>query len=292
MIKYAILIGLLGAVFGGDVRASPTRIEDSLFSALDRGLTHTLAYHYLWPFSQIVRAAAALENDEGLELLQIQSDDNVYEINLNVRRFKPDELKIKVKNQYIVVEGKHKESIADRPILTNHFVQRFALPLGCKPEEVKAVLKQNGVLSVSAPKHKLPPPPPEREVPIEVQLPVIDSSEEDDKDVIKEYKKDIKVVKKESAEQSNEEKKEKVEEKKKLEKDNTTKKEKITDTKEIVQPSSESPLWQHLMDTTTHVGKIRKKELKSTTKTTKENEVTKIGEENGLDYLIDAEMEE
>lgn len=229
------------------------------FSALDKHITHTLAYHYLWPWSQLIRAAAALDVEDALEEPQIISDNEKFQVNLNVRRFKPDELRIKVKNRYIIVEGKHKEKDDIQKFMANHFVQRFVLPPGSKQEEVTAVLKEN-VLTVSVPKHELPPPPPEREVPIEVRLP---EKLED---------KTQKPVNEEIEKQTEE----------------PVKVEAITEKKVVpIKTSSETPLEQlELVEATTHVGKIRKKELKTTTKTAKDNEVTKGIDTNGLDYAL------
>ncbi|GBP81299.1 Protein lethal(2)essential for life [Eumeta japonica] len=224
------------------------------FASFDRHVSHALAYHYLWPWSQLFKAAAALDGEDALEEPQIYTDPEKFEISLNVRHFKPDELRVRVKNRYIIVEGKHKESNEDhKHFITNHFVQRFALPAGSKSEEVTAVLKANGVLSVSAPKHELPPPPPEREVPIEVLKPAV----VDDK-----------------TEEFVEKKPEPI--------DNSTE-------KKAEEPSStvSTPLEQlDLVEATTHVGKIRKKELKTSTKTAKDNEVTKGVDNNGLDYAL------
>ncbi|KPI95194.1 hypothetical protein RR46_12198 [Papilio xuthus] len=215
------------------------------FAALDRHISHSLAYHYLWPWSQLIRAAAALDVEESLEEPKIISEPDKFEIILSVKRFKPDELKIKVKNRYIIVEGKHKEEGDDKRFMTNHFVQRFVLPPGSKPEEVTAVLTENNKLSISAPKHELPPPPPEREVPIEVRAP------------------EVKTEKIETLEASS------------LKPDET------------VQVSSVAPpIEQTGAEATTHIGKIRKKELKETAKTAKDNEVTKGGDGNGLDYAL------
>lgn len=249
MLKSAIcILAVLSAASCDEARRR--RVEDP-FAALDRHITHTLAYHYLWPWNQLIKAAAAMDAEDHLEEPQILSDEKKFEINMNVKRFKPDELRVKVKNRYILVEGNHKEANDDKRFnfMANHFVQRFVLPLGSKQEEVTAVLKENGVLSISAPKHEVPPPPPEREVPIEVRLP------------------------------------EKTE--------SPVKEETTTEKKEVpsVATSTATPLEQlDLVEATTHVGKIRKKELKTTTKTVKDNEVTKGGEGNGLDYaLIEAD---
>lgn len=252
MQKYVLILAFI-TIAACHEQGRKHRVEDP-FSALDKHITHTLAYHYLWPWSQLIKAAAAMDVEEALEEPQIVSDKEKLQVNLNVRRFKPDELRIKVKNRYIIVEGKHKINDDVQQFMANHFVQRFVLPPGSKQEEVTAVLKENGVLTVTVPKHELPPPPPEREVPIEVRLPV------------------------------------KIEDK--TEKPVTEEKVEITETttekKEVpIQTSSATPLEQlELVEATTHVGKIRKKELKTSTKTAKDNEVSKGIEGNGLDYAL------
>ncbi|CAK1602552.1 unnamed protein product [Parnassius mnemosyne] len=243
MYKYALLLfGIVSLVRCEEARKH--KYVDP-FAALDRHISHSLAYHYLWPWSQLIRAAAALDAEDSLEEPKIISEPDKFEIILSVKQFKPDELKIKVKNRYIIVEGKHKEEDEDKKFMANHFVQRFVLPPGSKPEEVTAVLNEHGKLSIKAPKHELPPPPPEREVPIEVRAP------------------EVKTETIETIESS-------------------TLKQEV----EPIQNSSVTPLEQADLESTTHIGKIRKKELKETTKAAKDNEVTKGGDGNGLDYAL------
>ncbi|CAG9582043.1 unnamed protein product [Danaus chrysippus] len=243
MYKYALIATALVGLTACEERPHKTQYVDP-FAMIDRHLTHSLAYHYLWPWSQLIRAAAALDVEESMEDPQIISDAEKYQVNLSVRRFKPEELKIKVKNRYIIVEGKHKEQDNDKKIMANHFVQRFVLPPGTKQEEVTAVLNEKNILTITAPKHEIPPPPPEREVPIEVM----------------------------SKTEKTEEQTEKIE----LEKQ----------TPSPVIETSATPGEQVDLEATTHIGKIRKKELKTTTKATKYNEATKSIESNGLDYGV------
>ncbi|XP_026487070.2 protein lethal(2)essential for life-like [Vanessa tameamea] len=245
MYKYA-LITLAILNFASCEERPHKRQHVDPFAMIDRHITHSLAYHYLWPWSQLIRAAAALDMEENIEDPQIISDSDKYQVNLAVRRLKPEELKIKVKNRYIIVEGKHKVKDNENQFMANHFVQRFVLPPGTKQEEVTAVYNEKGVLSITAPKHEVPPPPPERDVPIEVKQSEnkTENSEQDIKSQI---------------------------------------------IKETIPPpvqTSATPLEQIDMEATTHVGKIRKKELKTTTKTTKDNEVTKGIDGNGLDYAL------
>lgn len=244
MYKYAIItLALLS--FAVCEERSHKHANVDPFAMIDKHISMSLAYPYLWPWSQLIRAATALEMEESMEDPQIISDSEKYQINLLVRRFKPEELKIKVKNRYVIVEGKHKVKENDSKFLANHFVQRFALPPGTRQEEVTAVFNEKGVLSITAPKHEVPPPPPERIVPIEVRIP---------------------------------------EEKTEAPEDN--KEQSVKENAPPVVQTSETPLEQIDIEATTHVGKIRKKELKTTTKTTKDNEVTKGIDGNGLDYAL------
>lgn len=276
-------------------------------AALDRHLSHTLAYHYLWPWNQIFKAAASLDIDN-LEEPQQTSDDKTYTIKLYAKSFKPEELKVKVKERNIIVEGKHNATNDHQHFMTNHFVQRFVLPPGSKPEEVTAVFTDKNVLILSIPRHEVPPPV-ERIVPIEVkpsesssEKPALTENKEENKLDKKEEKMDDK--KEEQMDDKKEGKKEEKQEEKKIEK--TTKKpssakpthkiehfdhvtfEEVDDTSdEKTQSSTLTPLEKlELQEATTHVGKIRKKELKETTKMTKANEVSKGFDGNGLDYLL------
>ncbi|XP_063375476.1 heat shock protein 26-like [Cydia amplana] len=285
MHKYVALALLLLA--GAQARKHHHKHEDP-FAALDQQLSHSLAFHYLWPWSQLVQAAAAMDNEDNLEEPKITSDPKGFEITMNVKRFKPEELRVKVKNQYIIVEGRHRATSDNTRFMANHFVQRFNLPPGTNQEEVKAVLKENGILSISAPRHEVPPPPPERIVPIEVRLPEPSSEKPT------ETPTEASTEKIETSSEKLETTPEKIE----------TSSEKIEASPEKIETSSkkvpememeasaekdDSLLEFRLVDKKHHVGKIRKKELKNTSKHVKDNEVSK-GDGNGLDYaLIEAE---
>ncbi|KAL4703229.1 hypothetical protein ACJJTC_010009 [Scirpophaga incertulas] len=240
MLNYLFLFGVVATASCQEARGR--RVEDP-FALFDKHITHTLTH--LWPWSQLMTAAAALEAENSWDTPKIYSDDKKFEISMNVKRFKPEELRVRVKDRYIKVEGKHNMANDEVQFLANHFLQRFLLPRGTKQEEVTAVLRETGVLTISAPRHEVPPPPQEIEVPIEV-LPQPTTTEEPVKN------------------------------------DTTTEKK-----EEPVVTSSSSPLEQlELTEATTHIGKIRKKELKTIVKTAKDNEVTKGGDGNGLDYAL------
>lgn len=233
MITHAyILIALAATISCHDIQ-KPKQHSDDPLALMDRLVHYVFPPRMkLWPWHDIFQ-------ENLFEDPKLVSNRNKCEIDLYVKRFDPEDLKVKVKNRVIIVEGRKKASDDDL-FMVNRFVQNFALPLGCKEEEVTAVY-ENGVLSVSAPKHDLPPPPPERNIPIEIRRPIVIET--------------------------------------------TTEKKVEEESKEEVTTSTALPLEQLEEEATTTHGKIRKKELKTTTKVTKDNEVTK-GEGNGLDYAI------
>lgn len=256
-------------------------------AALDRHLSHTLAYHYLWPWNQIFKAAASLDMDNFDEPQQT-SDDKMYTVKLYAKTFKPEELRVKVKERNIIVEGKHNASNDHQHYMTNHFVQRFVLPAGSKPEEVTAVFTDKNVLILSIPRHEVPPPV-ERIVPIEVKL----SESSSEKPAVTENKDENKVNKVVKKDDKKAEKDEKTTMKPTSAKPALEQFEQVTfeevdqGSNERIPPSTVPPHEKlELEEATTHVGKIRKKELKETTKMTKSNEVSKGLDGNGLDYLI------
>lgn len=271
-LKHTLLIfGILTICHGSnDAEIRSRRYEDP-FATLDRHVSHALAYHYLWPWSELMKAAAALDAENNLEEPQIISDPKRYQVNLNVKRFAPEELRIKVKNRVIIVEGKHKMENDGNHFMASHFQQRFILPQASMPEEVKAVLKENGILSIFAPKHEIVT---EREVPIEVEksIPEEQPTIEDRPDNSSEESEPIKESKP-------------LEEYKPLNESKPSE-ETITE-KKLEEQTTILPSEQlDPVESSTHLGKIRKKELKTTTKTTKDNEVTKNVDGNGLDYAL------
>ncbi|KOB70378.1 Small heat shock protein 27.4 [Operophtera brumata] len=235
MFKHACVLIALAATVSCHEVLKPKQQMDDPFTLMDRLVHYVFPPRMkLWPWHDLFQAANPLEDPK------LVSNRNKCEIDLYVKRFEPEDLRVKVKNRFIIVEGRKKAS-EDDLFMVNRFVQNFALPPGCMEDEVTAVY-DNGVLFVSAPKHDLPPPPPERNIPIEVRKPAV-----------------IETTTEKNEEQS-------------------------------IATSTAAAIEKLDSEATTTHGKIRKKELKTVTKVTKDNEVTK-GEGYGLDYSIVEEME-
>ncbi|CAG0919982.1 unnamed protein product [Notodromas monacha] len=75
------------------------------------------------------------------------------EVILDVKQFKPEEVNVKTLDKFVVIEGNHEEKEDEHgSSIERHFVRKYLLPEGVKPESVSCSLSSDGVLSISAPK--------------------------------------------------------------------------------------------------------------------------------------------
>ncbi|GMT25987.1 hypothetical protein PFISCL1PPCAC_17284, partial [Pristionchus fissidentatus] len=100
----------------------------------------------------------------------IKTTDDSISVSMDVKDYKPEELKVSVIGQFIVIEAKHGEKKDDFGTIERHFIRRIPLPRGVLPEAVSSTLTTDGSLSIVAlpPKPKDPSPP--RSIPIKVQV--------------------------------------------------------------------------------------------------------------------------
>merc|ERR1712088_1098353 len=88
-------------------------------------------------------------------LLGLQEGDTRMEISLDTTGYKPDELKVQVRDGELSVEGKHEEkSEAGHVMVSRQFSKRYGLPQGAKREAVMSNLSQDGVMVITVPKEK------------------------------------------------------------------------------------------------------------------------------------------
>jgi crystallin alpha B len=91
-----------------------------------------------------------------------------------VQQFKPDELTVKMLDNYVVVEGKHEDQQDEHGFISRQFQRRYKIPDDIEPDAVVSQLSSDGVLIISAPKKALPPSGNERVVPItQTQAPAL-----------------------------------------------------------------------------------------------------------------------
>lgn len=82
----------------------------------------------------------------------IKVDKDKWQVNVDVQHFAPDEITVKITDNFIVVEGKHEEKQDEHGFISRQFVRRFKLPENSNPEAVESKLSSDGVLTVMAPR--------------------------------------------------------------------------------------------------------------------------------------------
>ncbi|GBP20366.1 Protein lethal(2)essential for life [Eumeta japonica] len=82
---------------------------------------------------------------------KITGDDEKFQVVIRVKDFNKDDLKIKVNNGFLIVQGSHESSGQSFDILANQFVHTYLLSQNSSAADVTADLYSNGYLVVTAP---------------------------------------------------------------------------------------------------------------------------------------------
>ncbi|XP_014270802.1 alpha-crystallin A chain [Halyomorpha halys] len=86
----------------------------------------------------------------------IASDKTEFKVNLDVQQFKPEELKVKVVEDYLVIEGKHEERSDEHGFISRQFTRRYKIPQNVDQEAIESNLSSDGVLTLKAKKKVTP----------------------------------------------------------------------------------------------------------------------------------------
>lgn len=71
---------------------------------------------------------------------------------MDVQQFKPEEVTVKVVDDYLVVEGKHEEKQDQHGYVSRQFTRRYRLPDSILKEKIASSISSDGVLQIVAPK--------------------------------------------------------------------------------------------------------------------------------------------
>jgi crystallin alpha B len=86
---------------------------------------------------------------------------------LDVQQFAPDEVTVKLVDDFLVVEAKHEERQDEHGFISRQFQRRYKLPSGIRLDTLKSNLSSDGILTVTASMKPMPlPAARERIVPI------------------------------------------------------------------------------------------------------------------------------
>lgn len=81
----------------------------------------------------------------------LNTPEDGFQVSLNVKQFKPEEVSVKVADNNIIIEGKHEERNEDDSYVSRHFSRRYTLPEDCSIKDVVSTLSADGILTVRAP---------------------------------------------------------------------------------------------------------------------------------------------
>ncbi|XP_041924231.1 alpha-crystallin B chain-like isoform X2 [Alosa sapidissima] len=95
---------------------------------------------------------------------EMRSDKDRFMINLDVKHFSPEDLTVKVNDDYVEVHGRHEERQDEHGYVSREFFRKYKIPAGVDPGAFTSCLSSDGVLSISAPRNLTDVP--ERNIPI------------------------------------------------------------------------------------------------------------------------------
>ncbi|KAG8569354.1 hypothetical protein GDO81_014380 [Engystomops pustulosus] len=97
-------------------------------------------------------------------LSELRLEKDKFSVNLDVKHFSPEELKVKVVGDYVEITGKHEERQDEHGYVSRDFQRRYKIPMDVDPLCITSSLSPDGVLTVTGPR-KLADVP-ERSIPI------------------------------------------------------------------------------------------------------------------------------
>merc|ERR1711881_351500 len=84
-------------------------------------------------------------NCKDSQVIHVKDDHDKFEVSLDTSQYRPDEIKVLVREGVVTVEGKHEEISEDgEKLVSRQFSRKYSLPAGAKPENVDSNLSSDG----------------------------------------------------------------------------------------------------------------------------------------------------
>nr|3N3E_A Chain A, Alpha A crystallin [Danio rerio]3N3E_B Chain B, Alpha A crystallin [Danio rerio] len=83
---------------------------------------------------------------------EVRSDREKFTVYLDVKHFSPDELSVKVTDDYVEIQGKHGERQDDHGYISREFHRRYRLPSNVDQSAITCTLSADGLLTLCGPK--------------------------------------------------------------------------------------------------------------------------------------------
>uniref|UniRef100_A0AAY4AIE3 Alpha-crystallin B chain n=1 Tax=Denticeps clupeoides TaxID=299321 RepID=A0AAY4AIE3_9TELE len=117
---------------------------------------------YSWSYNRPFFMRMPSWLDSGFSEMRLDRDR--FAINLDVKHFSPEELTVKVNDDYIEIHGRHEDRQDEHGFVSRAFFRKYKVPVGVDPSALTSSLSSDGVLTVFAPRNMLDVP--ERTIPI------------------------------------------------------------------------------------------------------------------------------
>merc|ERR1712158_49806 len=134
-----------------EMRSFASKEGDNTLANMDRGWPWLPKQ---WMLPQLLQDFHLPEMKDSL-MLGLQEEKDKMEVTLDTSGYKPDELKVEIKEEELCVEGKHEErSQTGEVMVSRQFSRRFGMPQNVKKEGIVSNLSQDGVMVITMPKEQ------------------------------------------------------------------------------------------------------------------------------------------
>ncbi|XP_073699285.1 alpha-crystallin A chain [Garra rufa] len=130
----------------------PTRLFDQLFGEglFDYDL-FPLAASTISPYYRHSLIRNFLDSSNS-GISEVRSDRDKFTVYLDVKHFSPEELSVKVTDDYVEIQGKHGERQDDHGYIAREFRRRYRLPSNVDQSAITCTLSADGLLTLCGPK--------------------------------------------------------------------------------------------------------------------------------------------
>uniref|UniRef100_A0A915JBR0 SHSP domain-containing protein n=1 Tax=Romanomermis culicivorax TaxID=13658 RepID=A0A915JBR0_ROMCU len=141
---------------------------DAMERSFDRDfMSPLLACPVLAPYRMRSRSPMRQSIDAANALAEIANDANKFAINVDVSHFTPEEVKVKLVDKDLIIEGHHEEKMDKHGFISRSFKRRYVVPEDVDPQTLTSKLTDKGILHVEAPKMIAAGKQTERTIPIQ-----------------------------------------------------------------------------------------------------------------------------
>ncbi|XP_037000460.2 alpha-crystallin A chain isoform X1 [Artibeus jamaicensis] len=120
--------------------------RQSLFrTVLDSGISELMSH--MWFVMHQPQAGSPKNNPT-----KVRSDRDKFVIFLDVKHFSPEDLTVKVQEDFVEIHGKHNERQDDHGYISREFHRRYRLPSNVDQSALSCSLSADGMLTFSGPK--------------------------------------------------------------------------------------------------------------------------------------------